>query len=95
MDKRTRARELAIQCLYQLDIQGSDLLARLDRFFIENEPNEGVRSLAAKWTKGAWENLAECDELISESIIKWRLSRISFVDRLSPEGLSDNNSFSL
>ncbi len=81
MDKRTRARELAIQGLYQLDIQGPDLLPRLAEFFTENDSNLLVRKLASEWTKGTWENLALCDEFIAASTIKWRLSRLSIVDK--------------
>ncbi len=80
-DKRTRARELAIQGLYQLDVQGSDLLTSLGQFFMENDPDGLVRKLASDWTKGTWENLAQCDELIVASIIKWQLSRLSAVDK--------------
>jgi N utilization substance protein B len=81
VDKRTRARELAMQGLYQLDVQGSDLLGRLDGFFIENCSDDSVRRLATDWTRGTWENLVECDELIADSAIKWQLSRLSPVDK--------------
>jgi transcription antitermination factor NusB len=81
VDKRTRARELAMQGLYQLDIQGPYLLEQLTNFFIENDPDDLVRKLASEWTKGTWENLAQCDELIVASTIKWQLSRLSFVDK--------------
>jgi transcription antitermination factor NusB len=81
VDKRTRARELAMQGLYQLDVQGPDLLERLAEFFIENDPHPLVRKLASEWTKGTWENLALCDELIAASTIKWQLSRLSTVDK--------------
>jgi len=81
VDKRTRARELAMQALYQLDVQGPDLLELLSQFFIENETDGAVRKLAWDWTKGTWENLARCDELIVDSTIKWQLSRLSLVDK--------------
>jgi N utilization substance protein B len=81
MDRRTRARELAMQALYQLDVQGPDLLERLNEFFIENSPDDLVRKLADDWSKGTWKNLEQCDELIVASAIKWRLSRISSVDK--------------
>lgn len=81
VDKRTRARELAMQALYQLDVQGPDLLELLSQFFIENETDGAVRKLAWDWTKGTWENLAQCDELIVDSTIKWQLSRLSLVDK--------------
>jgi transcription antitermination factor NusB len=81
VDKRTRARELAMQGLYQLDIQGSDLLPFLADFFIENDSDVLVRKLASEWTKGTWENLAICDELLAASTLKWQLSRLSAVDK--------------
>jgi N utilization substance protein B len=81
VDKRTRARELAMQGLYQLDVQGSDLLERLYGFFIENTSDDLVRKLASEWTRGTWDNLAECDVLIAGATIKWQLSRLSPVDK--------------
>ena len=81
MDKRTRARELTMQALYQLDVQGPDLLDLLGEFFIEAETNNAVRSLASEWTRGASENLEKCDELITAATIKWQLTRLSPVDR--------------
>ena len=81
MDKRTRARELAVQALYQLDIQGDDLINQLDRFFVENEPDLEIQKLASNWSRGTWENMDICDKLIIDSTIKWQLSRLSFVDK--------------
>ena len=81
MDKRTRARELAIQSLYQLDVQGSDALELLDQFFTESDADDPVRKLAQDWTEGTWKNLQQCDELISASSAKWQLDRLSTVDR--------------
>jgi transcription antitermination factor NusB len=81
VDKRTKARELATQALYQLDVQGAGLFEHLGEFFIENEPSDFVCKLALEWTKGAWENLAQCDELIGASTIRWELIRLSAVDK--------------
>ena len=81
MDRRTRARELAMQALYQLDVQGTGLLESLEQFFLENESDNFVRGLASEFTNGTWKNLSVCDELIVASAIKWQLSRLSAVDR--------------
>jgi transcription antitermination factor NusB len=81
VDPRTKARQLAMQALCQLDVQGSSLLAELGDFFAENTADVAVRKLASQWTKGTWENLAACDELIGSSAIKWKLSRLSMVDK--------------
>jgi transcription antitermination factor NusB len=81
VDKRTRARELAMQALYQLDVQGPDVFGLLGRFFAENTDDDSIRKLASDWTRGAWDNLARCDELIVDSTIKWQLSRLCSVDK--------------
>jgi transcription antitermination factor NusB len=81
VDKRTRARELAMQGLYQLDIQGTEGLGPLDKFFTEADADASVCKLACEWTKGAWENLQECDQLIITSILKWQFGRLSPVDK--------------
>ena len=81
MDRRTRARELTMQALYQLDVQGPDLFELLDRFFTEADEDDLVRKLASDWTRGTWENLEQCDEPIIASTIKWQFTRLSPVDK--------------
>ena len=81
MDRRTEARELAMQAVYQLDVQGSELLAGIDEFFKLNTNDDLVRQLAVQWTRGTWENLAVCDELITVAAVKWQLARLSQVDK--------------
>lgn len=81
MDRRSRARELVMQALYQLDVQGGELLPQLDRFFRECENDQMVFELAKKWTREAWQHVEECDQLIGSAAIKWQLSRLSQVDR--------------
>jgi len=81
VDRRTRARELAMQGLYQLNVQGDDVFDFLGEFFIETDSDEFVRRQASEWTKGTWRNLAQCDELIIASTIKWQFARLSPVDK--------------
>ena len=81
VDARTRARELTMQALFQLDVQGSGFLILLDDFLVENAPGDFVLGLARDWTRGTWENLSACDELIVASVIRWKLSRLSIVDK--------------
>jgi transcription antitermination factor NusB len=81
VDPRTKARQLAMQALCQLDVQGSSVLADLKDFFTENTTDMAVRKLASDWTKGTWENVEACDVLITEAALKWKLTRLSMVDR--------------
>lgn len=81
MDRRTRARELAMQSLYQLDVQGSEYLGQLGVFLRENSDDESVLEMADEWSRKTWENLAVCDGLIKAAAVKWELGRLSQVDR--------------
>jgi len=81
VDRRTRARELAMQALYQLDVQGDELLEEINTFLKQNTADDHIFQLADGWTKGTWENHKQCDDLITSVIIKWELSRLSRVDK--------------
>jgi transcription antitermination factor NusB len=81
VDPRTKARQLAMQALFQLDVQGPSLIPDLDDFYRENAPEPPVRMLASEWTRGTWTNLAVCDNLITGAALKWKLSRLSQVDK--------------
>lgn len=71
-----------MQALYQLDVQGAVLLPRLmAEFFYEMEGDSRTRQLAWEWTNGTWGRVAECDELIGGSTIRWQFSRLSPVDK--------------
>lgn len=80
-DRRTRARELVMQAICQMDVQGEAALDTLGRFFTENTDDPEVRKLAEKWSKGVWQAMAECDSLITVAAVKWELSRLNQVDR--------------
>jgi transcription antitermination factor NusB len=80
-DRRTTARELAMQALCQLDIQGQDVFVWLGRFFREACDDAMTVQLAEEWTRGAWDQVAGCDEQIKQAAAKWKLSRMSQVDR--------------
>jgi len=81
VDRRTRARELAMQALYQLDVQGAVVMELLHQFLVENEEDELIRKNASEWIAGTWEHLSQIDELIVGSTIKWQFSRLSPVDK--------------
>ena len=70
-----------MQALCQLDVQGSEAESTLRRFFNENTDDPMVLQLAEKWTHGAWEKMQACDDLIASAAVRWKLSRLSHVDR--------------
>ncbi len=70
-----------MQALCQLDVQGDEGLPMLHVFFRENTDDDLVLQLAEQWTCGAWESVKACDEMISQAAVRWKLSRLSHVDR--------------
>lgn len=71
-----------MQALYQLDIQGADLLERLPQEFLKESPCDAfTQQLAFDWIKGTWEQVKTCDAMISPAIHRWQFSRLSPVDK--------------
>lgn len=82
--KRTRAREIAIQALYQFDA-----LRRIDQQqdqteiqrFIEGETSEPeVREFAQGLIAGTWESIGEIDALLEQIVDNWKIGRIAAMD---------------
>lgn len=70
-----------MQAMCQLDVQGDAMLSMLRVFFRENTDDDLVLQLAEQWARGAWEYVRACDDMISEAAVRWKLSRLSHVDR--------------
>lgn len=85
MRKRTKARELTLQILYELDIKNDVLLPFLDeywrRFSGQQAIEKEVQNFATELARGTVENLAEIDKLISSYAKNWQLKRMAVIDR--------------
>ena len=79
-DPRRLARQLALQFLYQLAVQGGANLDQMDSFLKEYSDDVQIREMAARWIKGAWQQVNQIDQLIRQASVNWDLSRISQVD---------------
>ena len=81
MKKRTRARELALQFLYQLDLRGPDLLREAPSFLRSEEKDREVRAFALKLIEGTVEHLPELNRAIQSVAQNWDIARMAVVDR--------------
>ncbi len=80
--KRTKARERALQALYQIDVAATDLDEALSRFWKSFEPVEKeVRDLAEQLVRGVAEHRRRIDDAIEGVSVNWRLDRMAKVDR--------------
>ncbi len=84
MGKRRKARELALQCLYQLDVQNeTDPNRALPEFWRRHPVDPEVRSFAEHLVRGTKLHQGKIDELIQQYALHWELERMAVVDSRS------------
>lgn len=81
MSIRRRAREIALQVLYQLDIGAGDFREALALYFENFRPSEKAREFCQRLVDGVCKNQQEIDRLIEENAENWSLKRMAVVDR--------------
>lgn len=80
--RRTRARERALQALYQIDVAAEGIDDALSRFWKSFEPVEReVMDLAEGLVRGVAQHRRAVDEAIEAVSTNWRLDRMAKVDR--------------
>jgi len=82
MGKRRKARELALQLLYQLDLQEeSSPEPHLDEFWMRHPVDAEVREFTESLIRGTKLHEAKIDEMISGYAQNWEIERMAVVDR--------------
>jgi len=81
MRKRTKARELALKFLYQIDITKEDSSTVLSHFWQEHRAAKPVKEFSAQIIQGTLANLPQIDSLISKYAQNWQLKRMAVIDR--------------
>ena len=85
--QRHRAREAALQILYQQEIGRCDVAQAVETFFglqwpHADAPPEGLRTFAADLAQETVRRLPAIDLLIAETAERWRPERMAVLDRL-------------
>ncbi len=80
--RRTKARERALQALYQIDVAAAGIDDALASFWRSFEPTEReVQLLAEQLVRGVAVDRRQVDDLIENVSTNWRLDRMAKVDR--------------
>ncbi len=80
--RRTKARERALQALYQIDVAAAGIDDALASFWKSFEPTEReVQQLAEQLVRGVAVDRRQVDDLIENVSTNWRLDRMAKVDR--------------
>lgn len=86
MRKRTKARELALQVLYQVDIRKDDVDVLLEDLWQREQRdkrniNDSVKEFTTTLVRGTLQNLQKLDAAISSYAENWELNRMAVIDR--------------
>jgi N utilization substance protein B len=86
-DRRRRAREAALQILYQWDVGRGDVDRAVETFFGHQWPDaqpapEDVRAFASALARETVTRLAAIDALVADTAQHWRPERMAVLDRL-------------
>ena len=82
MGKRRKAREVALQFLYQLDQHGADDPAPHGAEFWARHPvDSATQAFADALVRGSKQQQAKIDQLLTQYVEHWDLDRMAVVDR--------------
>jgi len=81
MSTRSRAREVALQALFQEDLNPRDSRDQLAPFVEARLQKEELREFATSLVLGVMRNLGELDAVLEEKANNWSLSRMAATDR--------------
>jgi transcription antitermination factor NusB len=81
MRKRTQARELALQLMYQLDLRGDEILDEVNAALAPGAGDPEMLDFARELVHGCREKQSEIDRQIEEVAKNWQLKRMAAIDR--------------
>lgn len=82
MPRRSRAREVVLQILYEDDLNPDRNLAAADRFLCQRlHHDEALVEFARSLLSGVRRNRGELDEMLAERAQNWSLTRMAVTDR--------------
>lgn len=81
MKPRTRARSLALQALYELDLTGHPLDEVLALRLKEHELDDDLQEFAVRLARGVYPLRTQLDQYIAEHAPEWPIEQVSVIDR--------------
>jgi len=81
MRKRTKARECALQILYQIDITSDNPQDCIKNYWLENKEPVEISDFAVSVVEGTCQKKDDIDKLITKYAQNWTLTRMAVVDR--------------
>ena len=81
MGKRSKARECALQMLYQWDMTREPMDRVAGLFWQVRSGTDEMKAMAERLARGAQAELERLDEAIGSALTRWRFERVAPLDR--------------
>lgn len=81
MGRRRKARESALQILYQLEFDRAEVDEKITQFWKKKRATEDIREYCRWLIEGVLSRLEEIDAAIQSTSEHWRISRMTLIDR--------------
>ncbi len=81
MKSRTRARSVALQALYEIDISGHEPALVLQQRLEESELEADLAEFASQIVNGVWPRVSQLDAFIARHAPEWPLDQVAILDR--------------
>ena len=81
MRQRSKAREFALQVLYQVDIRHGDAQALLKDFWRDQPAAKDIRQFTEQLVEGTRAHQEAIDVLLSRHADNWAINRMAVIDR--------------
>src|SRR5215470_148203 len=78
---RTKAREFALQMLFQWDMSQQDFTKLESKFWKSAKAADKTRAFANQLFEGAAKDVASLDQMIRQHCENWRFERLAAIDR--------------
>lgn len=78
---RRKARIVALEALYQLDISNGDINNIINAKLVSKNLSKGIKDFILKLVKGILEHRDEINNLIEANTENWSVDRIAVIDR--------------
>ena len=81
MKPRTRARGIALQALYEIDLVGHPLGTVIQFRLEDNDLDERLADFVFQIVQGVWPMTEQLDQFIAEHAPDWPLDQVAIIDR--------------
>lgn len=81
MKPRTRARGIALQALYEIDLVGHPLGTVIQFRLDDNDLDERLTNFVHQLVQGVWPMIEQLDQFIAEHAPEWPLDQVAIIDR--------------